>query len=75
MVCIAEGSFHRSELVGYMKNGPYSLSTDGSNDNGISKMYLLVVGVPTENGVAYRFLDMCTGTSSTAEGKYDNSQQ
>ena len=51
-----------------MIEGPYSLSTDGSNDNGIKKMFPLVVTVCTPTGVESRFLDMCTGTSSTAEG-------
>ena len=48
-----------------MIEGPYSLSTDGSNDNGIKKMFPLVVTVCTPTGVESRFLDMCTGTSST----------
>ena len=60
--------FCRSELVTAMKSGPYSISTDGSNDNGITKMYPIVVTIPTETGIRTQFLDMCTGTSATAEG-------
>lgn len=62
MVCF------RSELVDKMKAGPYSISTDGSNDNGLKKMYPMVITVATEEGPRTRFLDMCTGISSTAEG-------
>ena len=63
MFCIAEGAFYRSELVEYMNDSPYSLWTDGSNDNGILRMYLLVIGVSTEDGVAYISLDIFTDTS------------
>ena len=51
-----------------MKSGPYSISTDGSNDNGITKMYPIVVTIPTETGIRTQFLDMCTVTGATAEG-------
>ena len=62
MVCIAEGAFCRSELVEYMNDSPYSLSTDGSNNNGILRMYVLNIGVSTNDGVAYISLHMCTDT-------------
>lgn len=52
-----------------MQSGPYALSTGGSNDNSIEKMYPLVVTVVESDGVATRFLDMCMGVSATAEGK------
>ena len=62
MVCIAKDAFYRSELVEYMNDSPYSLSTDGSNNNGILRMYVLNIGVSTNDGVAYISLDMCTDT-------------
>ena len=61
--------FIRAKLVEKMKCGPYSLATDGSNNNGIDKMFPLTVSAPTEEGISTQFLDMCLGTSATAEGK------
>lgn len=52
-----------------MQRGPYSICTDGSNDNSIKKMFPITVTVELGGAMVTRFLDMCTGTSGTAEGK------
>ena len=56
------------KLVLEMKQAPYALAIDGSNDNGLQKMNLVTVRLfDTETGqVSTRFLDMCltSGTGS-----------
>ncbi|CAB3991851.1 Hypothetical predicted protein, partial [Paramuricea clavata] len=37
------GADFKIELVNYMKNSPFSIMIDGSNDNGIAKMYPITV--------------------------------
>jgi hypothetical protein len=52
-----------------MKILPYSLATDGSNDNGLTKMNPFTVRIYDVNlgKVATRFLDMALSTGGTAE--------
>ena len=52
-----------------MKNTPYSLATDGSNDNGLKKMNPLIVQIYDVNlkRVKTSFLDMCLSSGSTAQ--------
>ena len=52
-----------------MKNAPYSLATDGSNDNGLKKMNPLTVQIYDVNlkRVKISLLDMCLSSESTAE--------
>ncbi|RXN16530.1 hypothetical protein ROHU_027475 [Labeo rohita] len=50
-----------------MRENPYTLITDGSNDTGREKMNPLTVRVFDVNKVGHRFLDMCT-TSGTRCG-------
>lgn len=58
----------RSHLISKMKDGPYSIYTDGSNDNGLEKMMPLCVRTYDEKGMVTEFLDMCMGRSSSAQG-------
>ena len=60
---------HRDSLVEVMKNAPYSLATDGSNNNGLKKMNPLTVQIYDVNlkRVKTSFLDMCLSSGSTAE--------
>lgn len=59
----------RDSLVEVMKNAPYSLATDGSNDNGLKKMNPLTVQIYDVNlkRVKTSLLDMCLSSGSTAE--------
>ena len=52
----------KGELISAMQKAPYSLSIDGSNENGIQKMNPLTVRIFDEDRkrVETRFLDMCT---------------
>ena len=64
-----------------MKNGPYSLSTDGSNDTGVEKLNPLTVRIFDVNRqqVTTQLLDMCPtsgrecGTASAIFHKIDSS--
>ncbi|XP_067294047.1 protein FAM200A-like [Pseudorasbora parva] len=59
-----------SELVIQMREGPYTLITDGSNDTGVEKMNPLTVRMFMKDKVVHRFLGMCT-TSGTRCGTAD----
>ncbi|XP_034093505.1 uncharacterized protein LOC117560670 isoform X2 [Gymnodraco acuticeps] len=50
----------KKELVMKMRENPFTLGTDGSNDTGLEKMNPLTVRIFDTNKVAHRFLDMCT---------------
>lgn len=52
-----------------MKISPFSIATDGSNDNGLLKMNPLTVRIYDVNlgKITTRFLDMCISTGGTAE--------
>ena len=50
-----------------MKSKPYSIAIDGSNDNGLGKMYPLTVGAFSDQGIVVQLLDMCILEGSTAE--------
>ena len=58
----------RDELVAAMKQEPYSLSVDASNDAGISKMNPLTVRIYDVNQkvVSQKFLDLCLTTGVDA---------
>jgi len=55
-----------------MKTNPFSLATDGSNDEGLIKMNPLLVRFFDVNrgGVHVQLLDMCCSKSSTAEALF-----
>ena len=55
-----------------MKNEPFSLALDGSNDSGLQKMNPLTVSSrDADRGrVMTQLLDMCLTTGSTAEAIY-----
>ena len=55
-----------------MKVLPYSLATDGSNDNGLLKMNLLTVRIYDVNHgkMTTSFLDMCLSTGGTANAVF-----
>ncbi|XP_034091651.1 uncharacterized protein LOC117559094 isoform X1 [Gymnodraco acuticeps] len=50
----------KKELVMKMRENPFTLVTDGSNDTGLEKMNPLTVRIFDTNKVVHRFLDMCT---------------
>ncbi|XP_058881945.1 uncharacterized protein LOC117403636 [Acipenser ruthenus] len=54
------------ELVKKMRNRPYTLSTDGSNDTGREKMNPLTVKLFDVDRVEHMFLDMCITTGTNA---------
>ncbi|XDV25465.1 hypothetical protein PO909_029381 [Leuciscus waleckii] len=63
--CIINGAvapYFRNELVMKMRENPFTLITDGSNDTGRDKMNPLTVRIydSDTNKVVHRFLDMCT---------------
>ena len=62
----------QKSLVDHMKNEPFSLATDGSNDSGLQKMNPLTVRIyDADRGrVMTQLLDMCLTTGSTAEAIY-----
>ena len=49
-----------------MKDMPFCLSIDGSNDTGTEKMNPMTVKLFDLNRVQHRFLDMCTTAGSEA---------
>lgn len=62
----------RDALVSAMSKSPFSICVDGSNDNGVEKMYPILVRIfnPESGIVDSRFLDICSiegKDSSTAE--------
>jgi hypothetical protein len=58
------------DLLQSMNLHPFSLSVDGSNDEGLEKINPLTVRIfyINANRIVTRFLDMCTSSSATAEG-------
>lgn len=64
----------RSKLIEKMKSGPYALSTDGSNDEGLVKMNPLLVRVfdDDKEKVSSQLLDMCVTKESTSEVLFKN---
>ncbi|XP_029958821.1 uncharacterized protein LOC115396888 isoform X4 [Salarias fasciatus] len=51
---------YKNELVMKMRENPFTLVTDGSNDTGLEKMNPLTVRVFDTTKVVHRFLHMCT---------------
>ena len=79
MVCTLRDSLHyfsinRSKLVEQMKKGPFSLATDGSNDEGLVKLIPLLVKL-FDKDLGYfnvQPLDMFCSRSETAEILFEN---
>ena len=78
--CIINGAlkpYFQDRLLSLMRNNPYSLSIDGSNDTGHDKMNPMTVKLFDVDRVHHRFLDMCTtsgkdaGTAEVIFGKMD----
>ena len=68
--CILNGAlkpYYQNDLVQQMKDRPYSVSIDGSNDTGKEKMNPITVKVFDIDKVKHKFLDMCT-TSGRGAG-------
>ena len=68
--CIINGAlqpYYKDQLVQQMKDGPFSISIDGSNDSGKEKMNPMTVKVFDVNKIKHKFFDMCT-TSGTDAG-------
>ena len=59
--------FHRSKLVKGMKQDPYTLCTDGSNDEGLVKLNPLLIRVfdINEDKVMSQLLDKCRSKKMT----------
>ena len=57
-------------LIDKMKSSVFSLSTDGSNDQNLEKMYPVTVRIFDINHhkAVTKFLDMCLSKSSTSAG-------
>ena len=76
--CIINGAIapsYQRALVDHMKVNPFSVSVDGSSDNGLEKMNPLTVCVITKSGIVHtEFLDMCMSSDSTAEGIFSKMQ-
>uniref|UniRef100_H3B154 DUF4371 domain-containing protein n=1 Tax=Latimeria chalumnae TaxID=7897 RepID=H3B154_LATCH len=81
--CLVNGAIaphFREKLVEVMKNRPYSLLIDGSNDTGLEKMNLLIVhmfDINTQRAES-RLLNMCATTgkdSATAAAIFDKISQ
>ena len=72
MLNLAVTSMLIEDRLQSMKTHPFSLSIDGSNDTDLKKMYPLTVWIydVSNDRVGTRFLDMCSSSSSTAEGIY-----
>ncbi|XP_063053561.1 zinc finger BED domain-containing protein 5-like [Engraulis encrasicolus] len=67
-----------AELVTHLREKPFSLSTDGSNDTGMEKMNPITIKTFGRDGVVHRFLDMGVtegehcGTAETIFQKIDS---
>ena len=67
-------SINRGRLVEEMKKSPFSLVTDGSNDEGLVKLNPLLVRL-FEHDLSYvnvQLLDMCCLKSRTTEILFEN---
>jgi len=67
--CIVNGAlkpYFRSKLVAGMKDKPYSIAIDGSNDTDWLKMNPLTVCLFTPSGVYVQLLDMCITRGSSS---------
>ena len=61
--CILNGAlklYYQNELVQQMRDRPYSVSIDGSNDTGREKMNPVTVKLFDVARAKHKFLDMCT---------------
>ena len=73
--CIINGALAKElqvSLIEVMKNNPFSLATDRSNDSGLDKMNPLTVRIFDINRgcVTTRFLDMCLTSASDTEALF-----
>ena len=69
ITCILNGAlkpYYQNELVEMMKDQPYSVSIDGSNDTGQEKMNPVTVKLFDTDRIKHKFLDMCTTTGTGA---------
>ena len=67
--CILNGAlkpYYQDELVQQVKDRPYSISIDGSNDTGRDKMNPLTVKLFDVNMIKHKFLDMCITSGKEA---------
>ena len=63
----------RSELIGQMNSGPYSLGINGSNDeSGIKKLNLVLICLLDDNKGKAQLLDMEACKEDTAEVLFNN---
>ena len=62
----------KNKLVDNMKVSPFSVSVDGSNDTGLTKMNPLTIRIfdLESSRVVTQFLDMCIASAATAEAIY-----
>lgn len=63
---------YRDDLIDKMKTTPFAICIDGSNDQGLEKMYPILVKIwdSDTHKIENRFLDLCTikgKDSSSAE--------
>ena len=63
----------RNNLVEQMRNSCFSIATDGSNDQGLTKMNPVTVRLfdINQHKVVTKFYDMCASSSSTAVGIFN----
>lgn len=66
---------YQKTLVKCMRDGPFSIATDGFSDSCVEKMNPITVKIFDINRVATtKFLDMCMSSVSTAEGIFSEMQ-
>ena len=69
MLNLADAPMLKEKLVDNMKDHPFSIAIDGSNDTGLEKMNPITVRIYDLDKNKLSF-DMCTLVSATAEGIY-----
>ena len=58
------------ELVNIMKNSPFAISIDGSNENSLEKRNPMTIKIFSLKGIQQRFLDMTVTTGVDAAKAY-----
>lgn len=76
-MCIVNGSLaplFRAALVEAMRNGPFTVAIDGSNDTGLEKMNPMTVRCFDDScgEVVTQFLDMCLTKGELFNEYYPN---
>lgn len=66
--------FTRNYLITEIKKAPFSLATDGFNDNGMMKMILLTVRIfdANQGRIKTSLLEMCMSKREVAEELFTN---